>query len=141
MYKSVVGNEACSNCPTGYTTRMEGAYYVEQCCEKIYLIKKTLVNVNCFLCPFHAFCNFIFSATCVAGYTKRNGVCVQCEAGTAKSESGDHPCTECPFGSNADRTECDGKKNLIFCFKVTSLSNFVKSDRSRSKLLAEVNFI
>ena len=100
----------------------------------VYLIKKTLVNVNSFLCPFHVFCNFIFSAACAAGYTKRNGVCVQCEAGTAKGGSGDHPCTECPVGSNADRTECDGKKNLNICF--VKSSNVIK----QSPTDLEVNF-
>ena len=64
LYKSNVGNEACSNCPIGYTTKMEGAYYEEQCCE---YIRSQFCPYNYFLCPFHIFCDFSFQLLVLLG--------------------------------------------------------------------------
>eukprot|EP00960_Hanusia_phi_P045945 757514-Hanusia_phi.AAC.2 len=92
--QSVLGNVACTQCPTGSTTLSTGSTSSTEC----------LCNVNyyyssgsCLVCPSNSAKTFIGNNPCAcdAGYSGNGITCDACPLGDYKSEPGNFPCIQC----------------------------------------------
>ena len=110
-YKSTVGNGACETCTGGQTTASTGSTSANDCVAAAPACENgTIDDGTCY---------------CNQGYTKDNGICVACEAGTYKDGSGNDVCMPCPNGtysSGTANTGCTPCPNNADCSSKTGFS-------------------